>query len=583
MAKGKNLETSVSLTGSVEKGIIKQLENLAENADQLEKAAAAAAGPVGNLLEEISRNEKALKKAQIQYAGYVLKNEKSSDAAKALKQEIKRLSREIENGNQALEDAEDAASKAAGGMSRVERAASNAKGGFTVMKGVAVNLATKGLEFLASKALDAFNAIWNLAEETQEYREDIGKLETAWEAAGKSTELATDTYKQFYSALGEEDRSVEAVNHLAKFVDTEEDMAKWTDIAMGVWGTFGDSLPIEGLTEAANETAKVGKVTGPLADALNWAGVNEDEFNAKLAKYSKESDRAALITETLNGLYEDAADKYQENNKSVIDARLATSDLTDAQAELGEKMEPIKTEFTKFKTEALQALMPYLLKVAESFLWVAQVVLPKLIDAIDAGINAIKGIINFVKNVFSIEWANVWQQVVNVFGKIFGSMAGVVKMPINAVISIINGAISRINSIGFDVPDWVPIIGGKDFSVNIPQIPMLATGGFTDGVSIAGEKGTEAVISFDPAYRKQNLGYWAQAGQMLGAKADSLPLSSGTTSSTVNFGGITFAPVIQTGNNANGDDIIKAIKSQYPEFLDMLDKWYNEREEYEYV
>ena len=79
----------------------------------------------------------------------------------------------------------------------------------------------------------------------------MGKLETAFEAAGRSTELATETYKNFSSVLGEEDRSVEAVNHLAKFVETEQDMQKWTDICAGVWGTFGDSLPIEGLTEAA--------------------------------------------------------------------------------------------------------------------------------------------------------------------------------------------------------------------------------------------------------------------------------------------------------------------------------------------
>ena len=80
-------------------------------------------------------------------------------------------------------------------------------------------------------------------------------------------------------------------------------MSQWTDIAAGVWATFGDSLPIEGLTEASNETAKTGKLTGVLADALNWAGISEDDFQSSLDGCNSEQERAALITDTLNGLY----------------------------------------------------------------------------------------------------------------------------------------------------------------------------------------------------------------------------------------------------------------------------------------
>lgn len=137
-------------------------------------------------------------------------------------------------------------------------------------------------------------------------------------------------------------------------------MAKWTDIAAGVWGTFGDSLPIEGLTEASNETAKVGKLTGVLADALNWAGINEDDFQASLDACNSEQERAQLITETLNGLYSKAAGHYRENNASVIEARKATSEYTDTMAELGELMEPVTTEVTKFKSELAKELAPVL-------------------------------------------------------------------------------------------------------------------------------------------------------------------------------------------------------------------------------
>ena len=90
------------------------------------------------------------------------------------------------------------------------------------------------------------------------------------------------------------------------------------------------------------------------------------------------------------------------------------------------------------------------------------------------------------------------------------------KIPINAVIALINKAISGINDLGIDIPKWVPVLGGKKFALNIPSIPMLAKGGFTNGVSIAGEAGREAVISFQRSVRGQNIATWQQAGRMLG-------------------------------------------------------------------
>ena len=98
----------------------------------------------------------------------------------------------------------------------------------------------------------------------------------------------------------------------------EKDLSTWTNICQGVYATFGDSLPIEGLTEAANETAKTGSLTGVLADALNWAGVSEDTFQASLDACNTEAEREQLIRETLNGLYADAALKYEENNAKIL-------------------------------------------------------------------------------------------------------------------------------------------------------------------------------------------------------------------------------------------------------------------------
>lgn len=151
---------------------------------------------------------------------------------------------------------------------------------------------------------------------------------------------------------------MEAVNHIAELTDSTEDLTKWQTIAAGVTARFGDSLPIEGLTEAANETAKVGAVTGPLADALNWAGISEDAFNEKLKACNSEQERATLITNTLNKEYEAAAAEYNELTASTQAARDATNRLEQAQAAMGAQVEPLTTAWTNLRAQGLQAMQP---------------------------------------------------------------------------------------------------------------------------------------------------------------------------------------------------------------------------------
>ena len=201
------------------------------------------------------------------------------------------------------------------------------------------------------------------AEATREYRTEMAKLETAFTTSGLSAQAAESTYTSLYSVLGETDQAVEASNHLAKLCQTEEQLSSWTDICTGVYATFGNSLPIEGLTEAANETAKVGSLTGSLADALNWAGVSEDEFNAKLEKCTSEQERAQLITETLTGLYSEAADTYKELNGDILSANEAQAKLTAATAKIGAVVEPVIATVKGAFADLVLSIMP----VAETF------------------------------------------------------------------------------------------------------------------------------------------------------------------------------------------------------------------------
>ena len=192
-----------------------------------------------------------------------------------------------------------------------------------------------------------------------------------------------------------------------------------------------------------------------------------------------------------------------------------------------------------------------------------------------------QGVIDFIGNVFAGNWEAAWTNIKDIFGNIFGMIVNLAKAPINGVISAINTVINGINSISISLPDWLPgDLAGMTLGFNIPTIPMLATGGFTDGVSIAGEAGTEAVISFNPAYREENIGYWARAGQMLGATVDDAGFSltgeaGGTT--VLDMGGVTFAPNINISGKTNKESVVKAIRDEYPEFLDLLEEFLLER------
>lgn len=214
-------------------------------------------------------------------------------------------------------------------------------------------VAAAGIGAITTAAGAAVGGLLALEQSTEEYRIAQGKLKTAFDAAGMSADAAQEAYTGFYEILGDTDTATEASQLLAKLAESEEDVAKWTNIAAGVNGTFGDSLPIEGLIEASNETAKVGQVTGVLADALNWAGINEDEFNEKLAACTSESERNQLIMETLSGTYDEASEAFYKNNQQLIESRKNQALMDDTLAKLGKTVGDIKNKLTSQFTPAL--------------------------------------------------------------------------------------------------------------------------------------------------------------------------------------------------------------------------------------
>ena len=201
-------------------------------------------------------------------------------------------------------------------------------------------------------------ALVKLGQSAKEFNTIQSKLISGFQAAGATAKQASETYKGFFRFLGEADRAGEAANHLAKMTTNEQELAEWTKICQGIFATFGDSLPIEGLTEAANETARVGKVTGVLADALNWAGVSEDDFNNSLANMNSLAERESYIRGTLNNLYSNAAMLYERNNQAAIQYNEAQYRLNVALSEAGKYVIPLMTQLSNLATVVLQVLKP---------------------------------------------------------------------------------------------------------------------------------------------------------------------------------------------------------------------------------
>lgn len=189
---------------------------------------------------------------------------------------------------------------------------------------------------------------------TQEYRKIMGSLESSSELAGYTAEETKETYQQLFGVLGDDQSAATTAANLQALGLSQEQLTEITNGTIGAWAKYGDSIPIDGLAEAINETVKVGEVTGTFADVLNWAGTSEDAFNEKLASCNTEGERANLIMQELanQGLTQ-AGEKWQENNQNLVDGNKATAELQESTAELAETIAPIITTVTEIMAELL--------------------------------------------------------------------------------------------------------------------------------------------------------------------------------------------------------------------------------------
>lgn len=321
------------------------------------------------LRKEIEQQEekvRALEKAVSDSTEAYGENDKRTDgwrqSLNRAKTDLLKMNRELEDNSAYLDEARKSADKTASSIDEFGREVrdagddiSDAGGGLSDfmgrlddLKGMLMGGAVVG----GVKALT--DAIMGVEESTREYRQIMGTLETSSAAAGYTAEQTAEAYQRLYGVLGDNQTAATTVANLQAIGLSQEDLMVIIDQATGAWATYGDSIPIDGLSESINETIQAGQVTGVFADVLNWAGTSEDEFNEKLAAANSSTERANIVLLELakQGLGSTGR-AWRENNDDIVAMNEAQSELEEAMGRMGELLAPLAAKLVSFGADAL--------------------------------------------------------------------------------------------------------------------------------------------------------------------------------------------------------------------------------------
>lgn len=458
-----------------------EFKSASSGMDDWRKSTEGLSAKVKQLDSVLASQKSKLAGLQAEYEKVAKEQGEGSEAARKLKVQVNnqqavvnKTQKEFDNFSETLKQAKDGtidlekATIGANGKIKdfgdgAKNASDNVKGGFG--KAAAAGI-VGGVAAIGAAAVAAVGGFLALASSTREARENFNKLETGFTTAGHSAEDAQATYKELYGILGDEGQATEAAAHLAQLAKSQEDLTKWTNISAGVYATFGDSLPIENLTEAANETAKTGKITGGLADALNWAGVSEEEFQAKLDAASSEQERQALITNTLNGLYSEQSAKFKELNGDIIAAREADANLTQAMSELGAVAEPIMTTLKELAADLLKEMQPFVELIGTGL----KGALEGTEGSTDLLAEGLSGILNLIAEkavqILPTLLQTLASLVSTLLPQLISTLAGIIPILIQTLAeqlptilqALISGFSQILTAIGVMLPDLIPII-----------------------------------------------------------------------------------------------------------------------------
>ena len=347
----RNLKSEMALVDATFKGQANATEALTAKHKVLQ-------GSVEQQRERVRALTQAVEDATQAYGDNDKRTDGYRQSLNRAKAELADLNRELQDNERYLDEARKSADGCADSIDEYGKAVRDADGGKDPMGNILGGLSSlKGV--LAGGAVvggikAVGDAIMSVVEDTAEYRKIMGTLEISSERAGYSAQQTADIYRTLQGVLGDTQTAATTTANLQAIGLAQEDLVTVTNAAIGAWATYGDSIPIDGLSESINETIQAGKVTGTFADVLNWAGTSEDDFNAKLEAANGTTERANIVLQELKSQGLDQAGKaWQDANEDVVALNEATERWDGAMAQLGETLTPAATAIKNFGADAI--------------------------------------------------------------------------------------------------------------------------------------------------------------------------------------------------------------------------------------
>ena len=344
--------------------------------------------------EKIRALEQAVKESVERYGDAAQVTDDFRQSLNRAKTELIQLENELRDNERYLDEARSSADRAATSIDEfgreVKDAGDDLDSGFgSKLTGVLDDLGKLKGALLGGAVVTGLKelggSILDVEESTREYRQIMGGLEASSREAGYSIEQARETYLQLYEVLGDTQTAATAAANLQALELSQAQLREMTELTIGAWARYGDSIPIDGLGEAINETIRAGEVTGTFADVLNWGaqegetyGVSlrenneankewneavlnaktaEDYFNLALSDCETRSERVDLVMQAMakQGL-QDVADGYREANEETIKANESQAKLDEAWGKMGEALAPVADFLRNTMAGALEFL-----------------------------------------------------------------------------------------------------------------------------------------------------------------------------------------------------------------------------------
>lgn len=439
-------------------------------------------------------------------------------------------------------------------------------------------------EDLGVEAMEAMAGASQAAYDTEGALEQINQvryndLDSALQGIGRQMEVsllpaADAVYQSLMDSMPEITEAMEEVSPV--IAEIAEDFADWAG------GAISDGLPVlvDGIKDFADWAGKAYDKAQPflsflwehkgtvlaVAAALRVLGPAIGAVTTAMSMYSKAKGFVALLQQSgkitqITGAFKAFGSALMGPLGIIIAVAAAIAllyknwDTVKAWlVNFGNTVNQIWTNFSNMVGNAIAAIgekFPLLGAYLQGW-W----------ESIQAAVENVKAIfqniIDFISNVFSGNWSAAWQNIVNIFGNLFGMIVNLAKAPINGVISAINWVLSKINSISVTIPDWVPGVGGTTLGFNIPTIPQLAEGGIATSPTLAeiGEGGEpEAVMPLSKLAAM--LDEWIRKPKPSGGGGE-VEDGDGET--------VIFAPVLNFNGKADREDVEEAMRISFQEF-----------------